>query len=657
MKEQETHHSSDILLSLRNLFEPPVGSETRQALESGRFKRIHCELSSKVSVVLDSFPEAGGASCCFVRVPLGKARSIRFVAQGVNRIESCPSGGWMLESTEAALPSYWIPQPPLVRSLDSQQRILSEKPASIGGISATSGQLSVEVEIPENMHLDWAIWCFPAKETDINTALDRLLVLETQPLFLWNSQTIYQSPADVYLYLVHGQVYVDRFIWPRMWKICSELDAYGLYSIMSGLELATGKAIYGLLKCQLLYSVIARQAQDGGWYHGEWTDLMESHYRFHNGAMLLLEAELKERPDELARKALERAAHFISRCSDETDLGLWFLHDSLEQNAEMMRELCRQTGSTWIPARTLGKSPTNKLILNTHLDTIVVLEQYRDVTGDKQYTEQLTSARAAARGMLALRPAEALYRLVYRAIQLTLLPTPEAERLPLVVRAVKRLTWKYLTPQLHNIKRLFPRLVMPGGLIERHLSMPHYDINYHPVNILDLTRLWRCFPDEDLEVILAEAVEAVSDSSILKYWAESKPRHFSLAVWVEALYHLCTLRQNPSYRRLLAEGLLIILDTGLGLPPSLLGADSEAVRTTDRSPCPSPADRHLRVANLSCNGRTEILVINSTDIDRELAWEANAKPALSWLSSDGQPAPAGISSPRIYSRDWIWGRD
>jgi hypothetical protein len=656
MREQEIHHTSDIQLSLQDLFELPADAETGHTLGSSQFKRVHCDLFGKATLVLDSFPDAVGASCCFVRMPLGKARSVRFVAQGVNRIESCPSGGWMLKSTDVTLPSYWIPQPPLTRNLDSQQRILSEKTASITGFSISSGELSVEVEIPENMNLDWTIWRFPAEESNIHTPLDRLLVLETQPLFLWNSQTGYLSPADVYLYLVHGHVYVDRFIWPRMWKICSELDAYGLYTIMSGLELATGKMIYSLLKRQLLFSVIARQAQDGGWYHGEWTDRMESHYRFHNGAMLLLEAALNERPDEVVSKALERAAHFISRCTDKTELGLWFLHDSLEENAEMMRELCRQTGSTWIPARTLGKSPTNKLILNTHLDAIVALKQYRDVTGDNQYTEQVTSARAAARGMLALRPAETLYRVVYRAIQLTLLPTAEAEQLPLPVRAVKRLTWKYLTPQLHRIKRVFPRLVMPGGLIERHLSMPHYDINYHSVNILDLARLWRCFPEEDLGEVLAEAVYAVSDSSILKFWAESQPRYFSLVVWVEAMYHLCTLRQNPSYRRFLAEGIINILDIGLGLPPSLLGTDPEAVKLTDRIPCPSPADRHLRVANLSCDGQREILVINSTALDRELAWEANATLALSWLTADGQPIPAGDSSLCVQSRKWIWGR-
>ena len=655
MKQQEKYQASDIQLSLQHLFEPP-DAQTRQTLESAQFRRIQTELANKAAVVLDSFCEEGGASCCFLRLPLGEARSARFVAQGVNRIESCPSGGWTLKPTDATLPSYWIPRAPMVRKLDAQQRILSEKPASVGGFSASSDELSIEVKIPENMNLDWTMWCFPASATGTATALDRLFVLETQPLFLWNSQTTYQSPADAYLYLVHGQVYVDRFVWPRMWRICSELDAYGLYNIMSGLELATGKSIYSLIKRQLLYSVIARQAEDGGWYHGEWTDLMESHYRFHNGAMLLLEAALKEQPDELAHKALRRAAEFIARCTDQTDLGLWFLHDSLEQNAEMMRELCRQTGSTWIPARTFGKSPTNKLILNTHLDSIVALEHYHAVTGDTQYTEQLSSARDAARAVLALRPAEALYRLAYRAIRLTLLPTPEAERLPLVVRAVKRLTWKYFTPQLYRIKQLYPRLVMPGGLIERHLAMPHYDINYHSVNILDLARLWRCFPDEDLDKILSEAVEAVSGSSLLQYWAESKPRNFSLVVWVEALYHLCTLRENPSYRHYLAQGILLILDTGLGLPPALFGTDQEAVRTGDRVPCPSPSDRRLRVANLSCNGRTEILVINNTGIDRDLTWEHNAALELSWQSADGKTIHAGDSSPCVQSRGWLWGR-
>lgn len=657
MKNQKKHRTSDFLFALNELFEPPVETEIQQVVASSQFKRTHHDLSGKATLLLDNFPDTAGVSCCFIRIP-SMAQSVHFVAQGANRIESCPSGGWVLKPGNTALPSYWIPQPPQARKLDSQGRILSEEKAAITSFNISPENLSIKVEIPKDMVLDLTIWLFPAEDSDIHSALNQLNTLEKQPVFLWTSQTRYRLPADMYLYMVHGHVYVDRFIWPRMWKICSELDAYGLYIVMSGLELSTGKVIYSLLKRQLLFSVIVRQAADGGWHHGEWTDLMESHYRFHNGAMLLLQAALRERPDEVVSKSLARAAHYISCHTDDTELGLWFLHDSLEEDADMMRELCRQTGSTWIPARTLGKSPTNKLILNTHLDSIVTLEQYRKVSGDTQYVEQVSSALAATRGLLGLRPAEHLYRAMYRAIQLTLLPKAEAERLPVLVRATKRLTWKHLIPQLlPRVKRLYPRLVMPGGYIERHLSMPHYDINYHPVNVMDLVRLWRCFPEENLDQIIKEAVEAVADSSILKLWAESKPRHFSVVVWVDALYQLCTLKQDVVYRNLLAEGIITIVDAGLGLPPSLLGADTEAVKITERVACPSPVDKHLQVANLSCNGHIEILVINPSGKDRKLQWDGNTNLALSWTNADGSPLPADDTSPSIHSRKWITGRE
>ena len=147
-----------------------------------------------------------------------------------------------------------------------------------------------------------------------------------------------------------------------------------------GLELATAKTLYGLLKRQILFSVIARQSADGGWHHGEWSDFMESHYRLHNGAVLLLEAALEERPDDAVRNALANAAAYTSRHTDRTSLGLWFLHDSLEEDLDLLH----RSGSRLIPSRVLGKSPATKMILNTHLDAIVALDRYREVTGDSQ---------------------------------------------------------------------------------------------------------------------------------------------------------------------------------------------------------------------------------------------------------------------------------
>ena len=101
-------------------------------------------------------------------------------------------------------------------------------------------------------------------------------------------------------------------------------------------------------------------------------------------------------------------------------------------------------------------------------------------------------------------------------------------------------------------------------LVERHLAPLHFDTNYYPVNLMDLVRYWRRFPSEDLAGIIDNAVMAVVDSSILEYWVESKRQH-CLVVWVEALYQLCTLCNEPRYRQYLAEAVIHAENTGLGV--------------------------------------------------------------------------------------------
>jgi hypothetical protein len=199
-------------------------------------------------------------------------------------------------------------------------------------------------------------------------------------------------------------------------------------------------------------------------------------------------------------------------------------------------------------------------------------------------------------------------------------------------------------------------MVMPGGLIERHLSMPHFDINYQTVNIMDLVRLWRRFPEEDLAGVVEGAVKAVRDTSLLRYWIESKQRQ-ALGYWLEALYHLCTFAAAPQYRQYLAQAVLIAEDAGLGLPPSLLGANPEVVRPDQRIACPSPTDSRLRVANLSCGGKREILVVNCSTAAITLTWEGNAIDALAWRAADGQLIAAGESPPSVPPRGWLSGVD
>ncbi len=637
---------------LQDLFDPHVDGGIA-ALSSAFFTRRRRVDADQAEFLLDTFPDTHGAACCFVRLPLGAARKVSFSVRGAYRIEAATAGGWLILHSTGQTPGYWLPRPPILRRLDAHGHVLAEQQVSLAGLDIGAEGLGVTLEVPFGWHLDWVFWQFAADPSPLWSALQHPLPLVQQHFFLWGSKANVQLPAGAYHYLLHGQVYTDAFVWPRRWKFHSELDAHGLYVALDGLESATGVVLYRLLKRQVLYSVIAQQAEDGGWHQGEWTDLMESHYRLHNAAMLMLESGLEETGDPLVRGALERAAAFLARCTDRTDIGAWFLHDSLESSAEAMEEMRRQTRTPWIPTRTLGKSPTNKLILNTHLDAIVTLDRYREVTGDERYVELLASARAATRTILALRPAEPLYRLLYWAIHLSLLPKAEAMRLPLPLKIVKRLTWQYLWPQMHRVKRILPRLVMPGGLIERHVAPLHYDINYHPVNVMDLVRYARRFPEEAHTDIIEQAVRVVVMRRLLDYWSEQEYRRFALVVWADALYQLCSLGPDPAPRRHLADAILRIEDAGMGLPPSLLGGDGEVVGRSARLPCPAPADARLRVANLSQAGRAEILVVNTAAEALPLAWARMELPTLIWTDPDGRAVDAAM----IPARGWILGRE
>lgn len=644
----------------QDFFGIPTDTGFRQVIDTADFQRLAWDVAGRASICLDRFPErtpknAECTACCFLRVLPGAKRTVHFSISGAYRLSVCASGGWLLKAVEPTSPSYWLPRPPMLRKLDSLGHVLAETAAPLSGLNLSSEEMTIEWQLGDDQHLDWVVWQFPATDHSMIAALEHPLALERQALFLWGSKTLVQSPADLYLHLIHGQVYANDFVYPRKWKFSSEHDAHGLYVALGGLEQATGKRLYRLLKRQTLFSVIAHQTTGGNWLNGEWTDLMESHYRSHNGAMLMLASALEEQADETTRQALARAIAYSVAHADRTDLGLWFLHDSLEESAAAMDEMLRQTGTRWIPSRALGKSPCNKFILNTHLDATVAVDRYRQITGDQQYAPQIASARNATRATLALHPADWLYRAVYWAVWLTLLPTAQAERLPGGLRLVKRLTWMYLIPHLHRIKQRYPRMVMPGGLIERHLSSLHFGTHYHAVNLMDLARYRRRFPDDNIDDIIRDAITA--GTRLLDHWGESKNRRFAIVVWADALYHLCTQDPSPEYRRLLADAMLRIAALRLGLPPSLLGGDTEAVRPEHRVSCPAPTDIRMRVANLSCDGRREFIVINPTQEELALAWQIPPEGMLTWAAGATPPLKHTANAQSVPARGWLWGRE
>jgi len=631
------------------LFQSGETWSVRRSIRAGSAQRNELISSGGEQKVLDEFTKFG-VRCGFLRIPGDHKGLIRLTIPGNHRISSCLSGGWLVKPESKNNSSYWFPQAPVPRLVTANGHIAKEIVGNARGFNFSVRSAGFEFEITPEYVLDLVAWEIPPQEEEILAGLKRHTTLETQPIFLWGSHTVYQRPADIYRHLIFGHVYENRYQWPSQRKSCSENDAHALYVTLCGLQRATGKRLYALLKSQLLISVLARQSSDGGWHHGEWSEDMEAHTRLNGSAIHLLLDSLEERDDPAVKQALERAVRFISRHKDETEFGAWFLHDSLELNEEGMKK----SPYKWLPSRVLGKSPSNMMVLNTHLDSLVLLDRYRQVTGDARYSDLVDSARGATRAVLVLRPMEFIYKVIFSLIRLSLLPTDKQRNLSLPLRALKRAAWKWLKPNVFKLTGRYPRFVMPGGYIERAIALRGVVDDYHSINVMDLLRYWRRFPEENLESLICDAVEFTQKNQVDSHWGEIEAKKYALGFWAEALYHRYLLAPDSEKLADLADIMIMLKQFHVGVPPSLLGANAEAVSRKDQIGCPSPTDFHLLVANLSRKNRAEFLVVNPTAVARALTWENTFPFSLSWQSSSGSQMNHGDTI-QIPAEGWIVG--
>lgn len=628
-------------MQLAAVFEPQAGSTP--ACTAAGAERLRAQLlEGGGSRRVDRFGSV--AQCAFLLLVPDAVGHVALEFTGPGRLAACAAGGWTLHAADGAV--YWIPTSPITCRFDDPGRLRADEaapPLRAFGLSADGGSIAWACDADRRLHL--VVWRLPGA-----VELDSLSAVERQPLFMLGTHDTCGRPADAYLHLIDGRVYECRKAWPYDYRICSENDAHTLHLAASAFAMATGKCLHVLLRGQLLLSVLERQSLDGGFHHGEWTDQMESHYRLHCSAMHLMMDALSESADQTVRRALTSAASFLARQSVDLRIGTWLLHDELEHSVAQMK----LGPFRWVPSDAFGKAESNMLVLNSHLDGLVALDRYRELTGDMQYDGLVQSGREATRALLAQRSAEPLYRIVMWLVELTFLPTEKASRLPLWKRALKRLTWQKLIPHLPDIKARFPRLVMPGGYIDRELTLRTWAHDYHAINLMDLARYLRRFDDPLVRQVLVEGLAFTRRSGILQRWRELDYQKYALGFWAEALYHVCTLFPDVQYRQWLAEAMLVLEEMQMGQPPSLLGANAEAVPVADQLPCPSPADVRLRIANLGRRGAPELLVVNASDVALPLAWEM--APAFAVEFHTGASNVPAAQPLQVPARGWLWGR-
>ena len=114
---------------LQQLFSSSLEVEIEEVIQSSNFERTRWSCPDQSSFILDKFPNFSGVTCCFARLSSDQEVNLRLIVRGGHELISCPAGGWLLKATTENVSSYWIPQPPVLRTEDALGRILSEETA------------------------------------------------------------------------------------------------------------------------------------------------------------------------------------------------------------------------------------------------------------------------------------------------------------------------------------------------------------------------------------------------------------------------------------------------------------------------------------------------------------------------------------------------
>ena len=572
--------------------------------------------------LLDQFPQEG-ASCLFLSPPQAIHYQLRL--PGRYGIQPATAGGWWLRPMDTAHPTYWLPVAPALRRMDELGRIFEEAAAPLQSFDPGHEHTQVTLGGSTNdLRLHLCLWRLP--DTLIRE-LNAPRPIEGQGWFSLGSHTNWRRPADLYTHLEQGWIHENRRSWPQHCRICSENDAHALYLLCKGLAGATGKAIYQVFQRQILLAVIHRQDERGGWRHGEWSR-DESHFRLVTSGLHLLMDAWAEASDPRVGEAMDAAARFLGERSGRIRFGTWFPHDELELSEESIAHL----PFPWSRSTVLGKTVSNMLVLNTHLDTTIALHRHASLSGCRDYQDAVSSALDTTEKLLGLSPLEPLYRLLFLPLRLSLLPTARARALPLPLRALKRLGWKYIAPNLYRIKARFPRFVMPGGFIERDICMRNWSFFYLTINLMDLARLQLAFPQADLHLPIRQAEAFTESTGVLDRWAELGYERHALGFWAESLYYLWRLEPSHERSRRLADAMVRLHRLDMGLPPSLLGGNGEVVPPDARSPYPDFDEPGLRLANLGDRRQPRFLAVNCGDNPIDLSGDLGAMERLDGAS-------------------------
>jgi hypothetical protein len=321
------------------------------------------------------------------------------------------------------------------------------------------------------------------------------------------------GPDDIWNYLINGSIYDPR-AHPSIGKQfkCQQC-AFAWWEYFGYLSRCTGKNIYGIIQDEIAFSIVCDMDDEGAWRHGFWSDDMEIHSRFQlDGINLLISQYEKDRDEfwlEKAHTAMDFVIHNLTDTFQNGDV--WFLHDSIEEE-----------DSHKFYSTLFGKNEFNTLCLNTHIQALCVLRRLTSY-GDSgnSYEDYYKAGKHALFTVMDHKPAERLYKLL---VKLFLVQKNRTKGITIFNRIKKAAAARLIGLFYWKIREKYPRIVLPGGLIERDLNITKLSDRYHIINIKDLLSLYKIDRDDRLIPYIKEGLKFVeklldntSLDNLLKY--------------------------------------------------------------------------------------------------------------------------------------------
>lgn len=471
-------------------------------------------------------------------------------------LESSDSGILLRVNQEKRLYTIWLPASPQIFSFDRHQRIAM--PYESRFFYQWELTPHVQLNVLERGRIgDAAFMPYIVLEDPYGDFFDELKSLKEveRRLYRKSEEFFIKTPLEVWSYLINGSVYDLRSHKGVDKRFKCQQCAYTLWSYFGFLQKETGKRIYSIMQDEIAYSVLMDMSEEGEWGHGYYmSDEIETHTRFHLDGIHLLISQYEKTGDQIWLEASERGMKFVTGNLMEVldDNSLWFLHDTLERESNYRYSRFKST--------LFGKKTGNCLCINTHVQALTVLYRLCQIFPDKKiYSEMFDNGVRALRRVLDYQPGETIYGL----LMLMLMKYKTRRKAQSIRGKLRNAIIGFITPRIFwTLRRQLPRIVFPGGFINRDLTVSFFSDIYLIVNLKDLLTLYQQQPSIWLRTYIVDGftfLHKFLNKTGLKAAVESSLYYIE---YVDVLYMYNRLIEEVSSDEINSASAIIYQETG-----------------------------------------------------------------------------------------------